>query len=154
MTAQQLLRQLRSSGIRVAVKGDKLDLEGPCNVLTADLVETVRTSKMELIRLLRGKRHAAQRPTCWWPPEAAKAISWFRDNRNRLPSSPYQLRQDARVSDPARFHESLDRDIERGPDGPRSTYGGLMFDVQSLRQVLRDWDTVVNSQRTNKRETQ
>jgi hypothetical protein len=52
------LRDLAQRGIRVLVRGDRLSLRGPEDVLTPDLTEHLKQHKPQILEAVR------QRPTC------------------------------------------------------------------------------------------
>jgi ribosomal protein L37AE/L43A len=52
MTAQTLLRDLAASGITLTPIGDRLDVDGPDDALTDELLATLRERKAELLDLL------------------------------------------------------------------------------------------------------
>ena len=52
MNARRLLENLQYAGATVEVTGDRLRIDAPVGVVTADLVEQMRAHKAELIELL------------------------------------------------------------------------------------------------------
>ena len=52
MNARQLLEDLQYAGATVEVTGDRLRIDAPVGVVTADFVEQMRAHKAELIELL------------------------------------------------------------------------------------------------------
>ncbi len=54
-TAAELLYHLRSSGGKVVLDGDDLDIEAPDEVLTDTVLEKLRERKWELVALLRAE---------------------------------------------------------------------------------------------------
>jgi hypothetical protein len=60
MTASKLLADLRTRGVRIDVTGDKLLVDAPEGVLTAELVEWLREHKTEVI-VLRGQTRPQRR---------------------------------------------------------------------------------------------
>ena len=53
MSAAALVSSLRESGLELCVDGEELVCRGPKQLLTADLVEDLRSHKHDLLRLLR-----------------------------------------------------------------------------------------------------
>lgn len=53
MSPKQLLEDLRCSGATVEVAGDRLRIDAPVGLVTVELVEQMRTHKLQLIELLR-----------------------------------------------------------------------------------------------------
>ena len=53
MTAQSLLDDLTSRSVVLTVNGDQLDIDAPDDVLTDELLTTLRENKAELLDLLR-----------------------------------------------------------------------------------------------------
>lgn len=74
------------------------------------------------------------RQTAWSEADAA-LIDWFRANREQLPAKPFELSPGARVLDPSLFFETIDRDINAGPDCSRAR-GALQDDLAKLKQLF------------------
>jgi hypothetical protein len=53
MTARSLLDDLRAWGVRMTAEGDHLQLDGPDDVLTDEVIEAVTACKAEVLELLR-----------------------------------------------------------------------------------------------------
>ena len=66
MTPTELVADLNSKGITLAVDGDKLRCKGKQSVLTPDLVEQLRMHKAELMSLLAG--------LCFCEPPMPRAV--------------------------------------------------------------------------------
>jgi tubulysin polyketide synthase-like protein len=74
VTAVALLRDLSARGIRVVVRGDRLSLRGPGDVLTAELTQHLRQHKTEILEAARrcptccecGAVIGPADPECWW----------------------------------------------------------------------------------------
>lgn len=52
-----------------------------------------------------------------------------------LPEVPFELMQAQIVVGKEKFLESLQRDIKRGPKGPRARFGALQADVKALWEI-------------------
>ena len=52
MSAEDLLRELRTSGVEVSTRDGYLDLDAPLGVLTDELLEAVAQAKPSLLKLL------------------------------------------------------------------------------------------------------
>jgi hypothetical protein len=74
MNPRAALRELSARGIRVRVTGDRLRLRGPEDVLTAELTESLRRHKTEILEAARrcptcgecGALIGPDEPECWW----------------------------------------------------------------------------------------
>jgi hypothetical protein len=53
MSAAILLDTLKARGVAIEVDGDMLELDGPANALTGELLNRVRAAKADLLTLLR-----------------------------------------------------------------------------------------------------
>jgi len=60
MTAEELLVYLTRQGVGLWIDGDELSGDGPPELLTAELLESIRLHKTELIRLLGADLPAPQ----------------------------------------------------------------------------------------------
>ena len=81
-------------------------------------------------------------------PETAddQLISWFRENRDRLPPEPFDLRPGERILNPERFYAALETDIAAGPTGPtgeffwrsvtRARWSPLLGDIAALKVIV------------------
>lgn len=79
------------------------------------------------------------------PGDAARAdelVNWFRDNRDSLPSEPFELRPGERVSNPELFYAVLAGDIAAGPTAhdraqtiPAPRWRPLLADLERLRII-------------------
>src|SRR5262245_44232520 len=56
MTAQSILRDLAPHGVILTATGDRLDVDGPGEVLTDELLATLRAHKAALLELLTSGR--------------------------------------------------------------------------------------------------
>lgn len=66
MSAEALLSELRDRGVRLAAHGNDLDIDGPADVLTDDLLEELRRRKEEILSLV-----SARCQRCHRDPETA-----------------------------------------------------------------------------------
>lgn|SRR5512134_2134005 len=74
MRAHSLLRELSALGVRVLVRGDRLSLRGPEDVLTTDLTQRLRQHKPAILEAARrcptcvecGAAIGPDEPECWW----------------------------------------------------------------------------------------
>ena len=55
MTAQSLLSDLTAAGVILSANGDRLDIDAPNEVLTDELLTTLRDHKAELLALLQSR---------------------------------------------------------------------------------------------------
>jgi hypothetical protein len=56
VTAQDLLHDLATRGVILSADGGHLDVEGPADALTDELIDTLRARKAELLKLLANSR--------------------------------------------------------------------------------------------------
>jgi len=66
-----------------------------------------------------------------WKPEIQSLIDWF--ITLDPPKEPFSLEHHQHVEAPAKFFESLRREIETGRRGPRARRGSLQSDLQRLK---------------------
>jgi hypothetical protein len=75
MRAHSLLRELSARGVRVLVRGERLSLRGPEDVLTTDFTQRLRQHRPAI---LEAARHCPKciecgaaifEPTAWWGGE-------------------------------------------------------------------------------------
>ena len=66
-------------------------------------------------------------------PEAEMLFDWFHAERPHFPDHSYNLTPWAKVANPARFYEAIERDIAMYPDGPRSHT--LIDDLLQFQQL-------------------
>lgn len=128
--ARELMDELSRQGILLEARGDKLRY-WPKSAVPPETVERLREHKREIIARLQGRQSAMHE----WSDEATAMIAWYREQRDRLPMVPFQLRPGCRVSDPESFYASLDDDIRRGPFDARATRGGLLADLRDLKSL-------------------
>jgi hypothetical protein len=69
-----------------------------------------------------------------WPPEVQSLVDWFMIQE--APVQPFLLEPHLRVVGPGKFFESLRREIETGPRGPRARLGTLQSDLRKLKAYL------------------
>jgi len=70
MTAEELLSFLGGQGFRLWIDGDELSGDGPPELLTPELLESIRLHKTELIQLLGADPPALQPKTRRQGPES------------------------------------------------------------------------------------
>ena len=73
-------------------------------------------------------------------------IRWFRENRDRLPAEPFDLRPGERVRGPKKFYAALESDVAAGPTGPsgeffwrsvtRARWSPLLGDIAALKAIV------------------
>jgi hypothetical protein len=73
-----------------------------------------------------------------WSPDERTLFNWFQANRARLPRKRFTLSPGVVVSDMDRFLETLQRDIEAGPNGARGRHGAVRDDLRKLREIFGD----------------
>lgn len=74
MTAFELLSEFSARGVRIVVRGDRLSLRGPENVLTQSLTHRLRERKPEILEAARccptccdcGAVIGPDEPETWW----------------------------------------------------------------------------------------
>lgn len=163
MNAISLLEEIQRMGITLKAVGDKLRFR-PVDAVDQETLELLKAHKAELLASLRSRDarpsnacrltarpnrqgfdatdvfdgpqitpHSKRAPGAW-PSELTDLIEWFQANREGLPTSPYRLLPGVRVIEAERFYCSLERDIMRGPSGPRARFGGLLHDLAALRR--------------------
>ncbi len=80
------------------------------------------------------KNPTSARNTQPWSSEMQELIAWF--ETASCPEEPFYLQPHMRVMDPAKFFESLWREIDAGPRGVRARMGTLQSDLRALRAKL------------------
>lgn len=72
-----------------------------------------------------------------WPNDVQAAVDFIMLlDCDDLPTSPFSMEDHRVVTDRTQFLRSLQADIRRGVDGPRSRSGSLQGDVVLLRNLL------------------
>ena len=72
MNAQSLLCGLSARGVRVLVRGERLSLRGPEDVLTTDVTQRLRQHRPAILEAARGCPKCIEcgaaifEPTAWW----------------------------------------------------------------------------------------
>ena len=94
------LRELSARGVRVLVAGDRLRLRGPDHVLTAELTESLRRHKTEILEVARrcptccecGAAIDPDEPEAWWGTSrvhlSCGKAAWRREWRGELADAP------------------------------------------------------------------
>ena len=75
-------------------------------------------------------------PADVWPKPMRSLIHWFLNAD--LPKEPFSPSAYEHILHPATYYESLKRDIEAGPRGPRARYGALQGDLQRLKAYCEE----------------
>ncbi len=141
-----LLSDLAIVGYEIALEGDHLKLryrKSGCPPDTVKpLIDELRKYKAEVVNIL--KMGSADAPTeksipqstmkIVWPPDVQSLVDWFMIQG--APVEPFFLEPHLRVIDPGKFFESLRREIETGPIGPRARLGALQWDLRNLKAYL------------------
>lgn len=69
-----------------------------------------------------------------WSNAELDLLAWYRDHRGEIPPEPFPLGAGRTVTSRQAFVAGLDRDVERGPNGPRAA--GLIHDLTLLRRLV------------------
>ena len=69
-----------------------------------------------------------------WPPEVQSLVNWFMTLTP--PTESFCLEPHLLIADPVKFFQSLRREIETGPRGPRARRGALQWDLWDLKASL------------------
>ena len=69
-----------------------------------------------------------------WDGDTQENIHWFM-TAPRM-NKPFYLDQYTQIILPALYYESIERDIQVGPSGPRAKYGALMDDLKKLKAII------------------
>lgn len=130
MTADIVIQKLMSIGYQVQTDGKDILLKAdrdPDPVLVTPLLAELRQCKAEAVSLLKSKCAA-------WPADVKALLDWF----IILPThdAPFHLEPHRHIVGPAKFFESLRREIETGPRGPRARMGTLQSDLRKLKAHL------------------
>ena len=141
-----LLSDLATVGYEIFLEGDHVKLRyqksGSPPDTVRPLIDEIRRCKAEVIRILQMGSTVAQPEKSQpqsivkaeWPPEVQFLVDWFLTLEP--PSEPFYLAPHLRVVGPGKFFESLRREIETGPMGPRARMGTLQWDLRKLKAYL------------------
>jgi len=141
-----LLSDLAAVGYEIFLEGDHVKLRyrksgsPPDTVRT--LIDELRKYKAEVVNIL--KMGSTDAPTeksepqsnvkAVWSPDVQSLVDWFMIQKP--PAEPFLLEPHLRVVGPCKFFESLRREIETGPRGPRARMGTLQWDLRNLKAFL------------------
>jgi len=125
MKTEMVLEKLRSIGYQIRVDGEDIlltaDRDPVDPALVTALLAELKRCKVDAVRLLNMA----------WPAETKTLLEWFAAAPAK--EAPFHLSACVRVLDAELFYETLRRDIERGPRGPRARTGALRDDLSKLQ---------------------
>jgi len=127
MKTEMVLEKLRSIGYQIRVDGDDILLTADRDPDDPALVNTL------LAELKRCKADAVRLLNMAWPAEMKTLLEWF--SMSPAKEAPFQLSAHVRVLNAELFYDTLRRDIERGPRGPRARTGALRDDLKYLSKL-------------------
>ena len=141
-----LLSDLASIGYEIFLEGNNVRYryQKPGNPpdTVKPLIDELRKNKVEVVNILRmvsaddtiEKSQPPSNVKAVWPPDAQSLMDWFMTQE--VPVEPFYLEPHLRVADPGKFFDSLRREIEAGPRGPRARMGTLQWDLRKLKAYL------------------
>jgi len=141
-----LLSELENIGYEIHLEGDNIRYryQKPGNPpdKVKLLIDELKKYKAEIVKILKmgstitpaEKSLPQSNAKDSWPPDFEALINWFMIQE--APIEPFLLEPHIRVVDPAKFYESLQREIKTGPRGPRARMGTLQWDLQKLKAYL------------------
>jgi hypothetical protein len=141
-----LLSDLATVGYEIFLEGDHLKLRyrksGSPPDTVRPLIDELRKYKAEVVNILKmgstdattEKSDSQSTVKVLWPPDVQSLVDWFMIQG--APVEPFFLEPHLRVIDPGKFFESLRREIETGPIGPRARLGALQWDLRNLKAYL------------------
>ena len=141
-----LLSDLATVGYEIFLEGDHVKLHyrksGSPPDTVRPLIDELRRCKAEVVRILRTNtlssdeivHPGASSVAASWPPDVQPLVDWFLVRE--APVEPFLLEPHLRVVGPGKFFESLRREIETGPRGPRARMGTLQSDLRKLKAYL------------------
>ena len=126
MTPSDLLTLFHARGVRLSRQADRLVIDAPAGLVTADDRRALAEHKDALIAALD------------FDTDLARLVFWFGQLRaaNCLPPDPFLLVPWVQIVDPERFYAALEGDIAAGPRGPRARFGGLADSLRRLRAFV------------------
>jgi hypothetical protein len=126
MTAHQLLEALQARGVRLSRVSDRLVIDAPAGMLTADDRRLIKSYKGEFLAAVG------------FGPDLAELVLWFRYARavGALPAVPFTLAPWQQVVAPEPFYAALELDMAMGPGGARVKLGGLAACLRRLRAYV------------------
>lgn len=141
-----LLSDIVAIGYEILLEGDHVKLryrkrDNPPDTVRP-LIDELRQYKAEVVNILKmGSTDAPTEKTepqlnvkAVWPLEIQPLVDWFM--MQEAPVEPFFLEPHLRVVGPGKFFESLRREIETGPRGPRAKLGALQSDLQKIKVYL------------------
>jgi hypothetical protein len=141
-----LLSDLATVGYEIFLEGDHVKLRyrksGSPPDTVRPLIDELRKYKAEVVNILKmgstdattEKSDSQSTVKALWPPDVQSLVDWFMIQG--APVEPFFLEPHLRVEDPGKFFESLRREIETGPIGPRARLGALQWDLRNLKAYL------------------
>jgi len=141
-----LLSDLATVGYEIALEGGRVKLRyrksGSPPDRVKPLIDELRKYKAEVMNILKtGSSVATATKTepqsnvkAVWTPDVQSLVDWFMIQG--APAEPFLLEPHLRVVDPGKFFESLRREIQTGPRGPRARLGALQWDLRNLKAYL------------------
>ena len=141
-----LLSDLATVGYEIFLEGDHVKLRyrksGSPPDTVRPLIDELRKNKAEVVNILKmgsagdtiEKSQPPSNVKAVWPPDAQSLVDWFMTQE--VPVEPFLLEPHLRVAEPGKFFDSLRREIEAGPKGPRAKMGTLQWDLRKLKACL------------------
>jgi len=100
---------------------------------------TVKNLKEQSIRIHESQsKKRASYSMRHWDQESQEIIDWFMAVPRM--KNPFNLDAHRHVFMPDKFYESIMRDIQAGPSGPRNKYGAIMDDLKKLKAIMNGND--------------
>ena len=84
----------------------------------------------------RQQMRSGSDPKVVWHPVVQSLVDWFLTLTP--PMESFYLEPHLRIVDPVKFFQSLRREIETGPIGPRARLGTLQWDLRNLKTYFSD----------------
>ncbi len=141
-----LLSDLAAVGYEIFLEGEQLKLRyrksGNPPDTVRPLIDELRKNKAEVVKILKmgstdvptEKSESQSNVKAVWSQDVQSLVDWFMTQE--VPVEPFLLEPHLRVVDPGKFFESLWREIEAGPRGPRSKMGTMQWDLRKLKACL------------------
>ena len=143
-----LLLDLTTIGYEILLEGDHVKLRyrksGSPPDTVKPLIDELRKCKAEVVNILKmgcfiAPSEELQPPVqvkTEWPPEVQALVDWFMTLTP--PTESFCLEPHLLIADPVKFFQSLRREIETGPRGPRARLGALQSDLRKLKAYFSD----------------
>jgi hypothetical protein len=141
-----LLSDLATVGYEIALEGGHVKLRyrksGSPPDTVKPLIDELRKYKAEVVNILKmgstdtptEKSESQSNVKAVWPSDVQSLVDWFMIQE--APAEPFLLEPHLRVVGPDKFFESLRREIETGPRGPRARLGALQSDLWKMKAYL------------------